>query len=132
MLEHLLTDNLLVRIFAQPMGWQIWLTWLMIINTAAFLFWRRTEGKVTALVWLGAVAMMMIMYWVVGYVRLLGIVHIIWWTPLFIWLIPRMRRQRPTGGFAVWVWLLIASDLGSLLIDYIDVARYVLGDRAPL
>ena len=132
MLEQLLTDNLMVRIFEQPVGIQIWLTWLMALNTAAFFFWGRPEGKVTALVWLANGTTMMAMYWIFGYTRILGLSHIIWWTPLLIWLIPRFLQQRPTGIFGVWLGLVIVSDFASLVFDYIDVARFVLGDRAPL
>jgi len=33
------------HIFSQPVGWQLWLIWLMALNTAAFIFWPRSEGK---------------------------------------------------------------------------------------
>ncbi len=132
MLEHMLNDNLMLRIFEQPLGWRLWLIWLMTLNTAAFFFWSRIEGKVTALVWLANGTTMMAMYWIFGYTRILGLSHIIWWTPLLIWLIPRFRQQRPAGVFGVWLGLVIVSDFASLVIDYLDVARFVLGDQAPV
>lgn len=132
MLEQALTDNLLVRIFEQPLGWRLWLFWLMALNTAAFLFLGRVEGKVIALVWLANGTTMFAMYWIFGYTRILGLSHILWWTPMLIWLIPRFVQNRPQGIFAVWLGLLIVSDMASLVIDYIDVARYFLGETGEV
>ena len=90
MIEQLWNDNLLWRILEQPLGWRLWILWLMSVNTAAFLFLKEREAKIIAVVWLANVCSMMTMYWIFGYVRLLGLSHIIWWTPLFIWLLPLM------------------------------------------
>lgn len=130
MIEQLWNDNLLWRILEQPIGWRLWIIWLMTVNTAAFLYLKQLEGRVVAAVWIGNVITMMVLYWMVGYVRLLGISHIIWWTPLFIWLIPRMIREHKPGHFGLWLILLTVSDVASLVIDYVDVVRYILGDRA--
>lgn len=132
MLENMLTDNLLVRIFEQPLGWRLWLIWLMTLNTAAFVFWGRIEGKVTALVWLANGTTMMAMYWLFGYTRILGLSHVIWWTPLLIWLWPRFRQHGMQGAFGIWLGLLIISDFASLVIDYLDVARFILGDTGEV
>ncbi len=63
--------------------------------------------------------------------RLLGLSHVLWWTPLFVWLLPQLMRQRPAGVFGLWLIALSASNLISLAIDYVDVIRYLLGERAP-
>ncbi len=130
MIEQLWSDNLMWRILELPIGWRLWIFWLMAINTLAFAFLAQREGRITAVVWVGNVATMMSMYWLFGYVRLLGLSHVIWWTPLLIWLIPKSLREKPQGRFALWLKLLIISNLASLAIDYVDVARWVLGDRA--
>lgn len=132
MLEQMLSDNLMVRIFEQPLGWKLWLIWLMSLNTAAFFFWSRLEGKVTALVWLANGTTMMAMYWIFGYTRILGLSHIIWWTPLLIWLLPRVRAQGFQGAFGVWLGLVLISDFASLVIDYIDVVRFFLGETGEV
>ena len=129
MIENMLSDNLLIRIFEQPLGWRLWIIWLMIINSASFLYLGRSEGKIIAAVWVCNAATMMGMYWLFGYVRLLGLSHVIWWTPLLIWLFPKVKNSLFSGHFAVWLKLLIASNFASLLIDYMDVARWALGER---
>ena len=67
-----------------------------------------------------------------GYTRILGLSHVIFWTPLlaYLW---KTRNKNPerkwTGRF---VKLSIAIIIVSLLFDYTDVVRYMLGDRAVL
>lgn len=129
MLEHLWNDNLVWKIFALPIGWRLWVFWLMAINSVCFLFLRQAVARVIAVAWMGNVITMMSMYWILGYVRLLGLSHVLWWTPLFLWLIPKIRREPPGGNLGLWLKLLVISDLASLAIDYIDVIRYALGDR---
>ncbi len=131
MIEQLWNDNLLWRILALPIGWRLWVLWLMTVNTGCVFFLRRPTAKIIGVAWLGNVATMTIMYWLFGWVRLLGLSHVIWWTPLFVWLLPIVYRERPSGKYAIWLYVLIVSDLASLVIDYIDVIRYVLGDTAP-
>ena len=130
MIEQLWNDNLMWRILEQPIGWRIWILWLMTVNTAAFLFLNKLEARIIALVWIANACTMMTMYWMFGYVRLLGLSHIIWWTPLFFWLVPIMIREHKPGVYGKWLLLLAISDIASLLIDYVDVIRYFLGDTA--
>ena len=129
MLEHALNDNLLIRIFEQPLGWRLWIIWLMIINSVSFAYLGRRDGRIIATIWVCNAITMMSMYWMFGYVRLLGLSHVIWWTPMLVWLIPKLRSGAYSGHFLLWLKLLIVSNLASLVIDYIDVARWLLGDR---
>ena len=125
----MLEDNMMLKIMAEPLWLQAWVYWMMIINTAAFFFLKTTEGKAVVIAWVGNVITMSILYEMVGYVRLLGLSHVIWWTPLVIFLF--MRRDRfPQGAVATWLWILLLTNSASLVIDYIDVARYFMGDGA--
>lgn len=132
MIEHLWNDNILWRILELPIGWRIWVLWLMAVNTACILYLNRKPAKIVGIVWLGNIITMMTMYWLLGYVRLLGLSHVIWWTPLVVWLARNLFRGRPSGSYSVWLYLLLISNVASLVIDYIDVIRYFLGDTAPL
>lgn len=124
-------DNILWRILELPTGWRIWVLWLMAVNTACILHLKRKPAKVVGIIWLGNIITMMTMYRLLGYVRLLGLSHVIWWTPLLVWMTPILIRDRPSGNYGVWLYLLLASNFASLVIDYIDVIRYLLGDTAP-
>jgi len=72
------------------------------------------------------------LYRQIGYVRLLGIVHVIFWTPLVIYLWRRAMDSEVTLFFRLVIWFFVASLLVSLAFDYIDVVRYLLGDHASL
>ena len=67
-----------------------------------------------------------------GYTRILGLSHVIFWTPLlaYLW---KSRNNHPEREFTGrFVKCAIAIIFISLLFDYADVMRYVLGDRAVL
>ncbi len=68
----------------------------------------------------------------IGYVRLLGIVHVILWTPLFFYLLRRAWRGEMGLWFRVVIWLFVVSLGISLAFDYVDVVRYLLGQRESM
>ncbi len=118
----------------------IWVMWMGIINVAAVLFLiRRTDGKfrighieaVAILATMGVMATFM--GWLfdqVGYVRLLGLPHMLFWTPLAIYLWKRLNHHSQTSVFGIYLRVLLATITISLVIDYIDVGRYLAGDGA--
>lgn len=120
----------------QPTWLGIWLNILLFgafILPIALFIWRET--RITAIITLlasGCAAMAIIrLYGEMGYVRLLGLPHVIIWTPLVVYLIAKSLHAS-TG---VWprrvLWAISATILVSLAFDYVDVLRYMLGDRMP-
>jgi hypothetical protein len=65
----------------------------------------------------------------IGYVRLLGIVHVILWTPLFIYLFLRAKNGEMPLLCRLIIWMFVATLAVSLVFDYSDVVRYLLGER---
>lgn len=64
-----------------------------------------------------------------GLVRLLGLAHVVFWTPLVIYVLRHLPAlPRPTL-LGIWVRVFLVTILASLLLDYIDVVRYPFGDR---
>ncbi len=116
-----------------------WLSiWMPILFAGAFvlplalLIWkptRLTAGICVAASILRALSTNLL-YEKMGYVRLLGLPHSVFWTPLMIYLFTMMRK--PTVGQVAKVIMAIASVviLISLVFDYRDVIRYLLGERA--
>ena len=124
-------------IATQPMAIRIWIGWLMIVmvsGTAILLAWKdtRKDGLVAAAATLANILMMRWLYEQVGYVRLLGLPHILAWTPLAAYLFLRLKQ----GGMPViprrFATAFLISITISLGFDYVDVARWLLGERAPL
>jgi len=67
-----------------------------------------------------------------GYTRILGLSHIIFWTPLlaYLWKTRNANPKRKLTG--LFVKIAIAIIFISLLFDYTDIIRYIMGDRATM
>jgi len=114
--------------------WVLWLTIAMIVTPLILLIFRQTrrDGVVVALSSVAVIVSMQALYAQVGFVRLLGLPHVLIWTPLAIYLALRLwRAPLPRAAQAV-IGVFLASIAVSLVFDYIDVVRYIAGDRAPM
>ncbi len=72
------------------------------------------------------------LYDVVGYVKLLGLPHIVFWTPLSIYLIMQLRKPDMAKAPRYIMMAIVGAILISLAFDYTDLIRYLAGDRTPL
>lgn len=120
-----------------PSWLQIWLPLLLLgafIAPLVLLIWKQTRiiGLISFAASLIAAVSIDYMYKQMGYVKLLGLPHVIFWTPLVIYLILQLRRH----DFAVWpdriMKFMIVILCISLAFDFVDVARYFLGNTLPL
>ena len=121
---------------AQPMWVQIWLMWMAIgafILPLLLFIWRET--RLTAAIiflthTLNGFAVMYLFNWL-GYVKLLGFPHLIFWGPLVWYLVRLLGRE----ALPIWasriLWILIGTIAISLAFDLADTIRYVLGERTP-
>lgn len=73
---------------------------------------------------------MMVIYSKLGFVRLLGIGHI-FWVPMIIWFAMDIPVYSDGPAFFYWVLAIIAFNCISLVLDAIDVSRFLLGEREP-
>jgi len=116
-----------------PQYLQIWLNWLVAINLASVLFiFHKPQARWVLLAMIGNVAFMMFLFSQVGFVRLLGLSHIIFWTPLLIYLAMRKGTLNVTSISGIYFIVVFVSNLASLVLDYYDVYRYIMGEREPL
>jgi len=106
---------------------------LMIFNFGAVIFaLKDIRARWVVLVMIGNGLFMSLLYTQFGYTRILGLSHIVFWTPLLVYLWKK-RHAYPSHIWATrWIWGVMIVNALSLLIDYIDVIRYILGDKAPL
>ena len=111
-----------------PKHWVAWL-WLLIgVNMIGpAFFWDALEAKVVFAAIMGNAMLMVALHAKFGFVRLLGIGHILW-LPLLPWLVLRLAELSP-GPLSIWLWSLIVINGLSLVIDVIDVVRYARGER---
>lgn len=72
-------------------------------------------------------------YGIFGFTRLMGIGHLLFWTPTLIYMITVHGRRLYEGTlFSRWI-ILAAYVIGiSLAFDTIDLLRWLLGERGPI
>lgn len=130
------------HIALEPLWLWSWVTWIAVVNVAVIVFVVRwhdghvTRGPIEVFVILATlVAIALFMEWLysqVGYVRLLGLVHIVFWTPLAAYLWTRLKLHPVRSVFGIYLRILLITIVASLVIDYIDVGRYLSGERAVM
>ena len=119
----------------QPLWVQYWLYVVIlgiVVLPLTLLIWKQT--RLTALITVAASILAGVgvskLYDQLGYVKLLGLPHVILWTPLvwYLW------RQIKRNDMPVWprriMMMFLAVFVVSLVFDYVDVARYLVGERA--
>lgn len=123
-------------IAAQPAWVGLWLNVLLLgafVAPLTLLIWKSTRraGLITFVASALSGVAIQLMYNAMGYVKLLGLPHIIAWVPV-IYLLLGVRKQDATPNIARWIIVGIVAAMGiSLVFDVTDVVRYVLGERDP-
>ena len=114
-----------------PKPWVGWVMLLMITNMVIPLFYLGTpEGKVVLGAFVFAALFQTAIFSAKGFVRLLGIGHIAW-IPMVAWLSTRLDLAPAGSFFRYWLLATLAVVSLSLLIDAVDVVRYLRGERDP-
>jgi len=115
-----------------PVAVQLWLLVLGPVNLAALAFTSNPQGG-----WIAALALGGIVFNLPlavrerGMSRLLALPHIIFWTPMIVLAIIVLAREAElSSGYQTFLWILIVTDLISLVFDFSDFRRWLDGDRA--
>ncbi len=109
---------------------RLWCVWLVAVNVACLMFISHIEAQAVFAVTLLSVVIQSLIYQRTGFTRILGIGHFSW-IPMFIWIASRSETIAANNALASWLVILFLTNLVSLLIDTVDVARYVNGERRP-
>ncbi|MDX1587351.1 MAG: hypothetical protein R3296_00300 [Oleiphilaceae bacterium] len=128
-------DSLGQAILSQPTWLLAWVGVLVLTHLLALAFvpyrahggWRiRVEALAIFASFLVAAAIMEWLFAQFGYVRLLGLAHLLGWGPVYLWILLRRQQFDVTTLFGKYIraYLLIAGL--SLVVDTIDVIRYAL------
>ena len=128
----------LTEAIATEPGWlRAWVMLLVVSNLAGLLFivgrgegrWLvRPEPIAIVASFVAAGVFMGWMYEQVGYVRLLGLAHLLCWGPAYAWVLMRRRAIGTASLFGKYVTLYLVIAGISLAIDAVDVVRYLAGD----
>jgi hypothetical protein len=116
-------------VMGMPFRWQVWLLLLVTVNGVIPIFF---VGRVEAQMVLGAMVIDMILMTLLtgltGFSRLVGLGHYPWF-PLLFFLWTRLDQIPADDFFGIWIRVLMVLNALSLVIDTIDAARYIAGER---
>ena len=118
-----------VVLFRFPLVQRTWAALLIAVNLASVFFLDTRFGQAALASIAVAVVTMLFIHARHGFVRLLGIGHVLW-IPMLIWFVAELPTVEP-GLLRTWLIAVIALDAISLVIDTVDVIRWVRGERAP-
>ena len=122
--------DLMKTMLLMPKPWQMWLAILIAANMLMpVLFIQTREAQVVLGSMMVGMTIMTIIFKAKGFVRLLGLGHLPW-----ILMIPWLSTRIETpidGAFEYWLIALITLNSITVIIDTVDVVRYVKGEREP-
>ena len=112
-----------------PFYWQLWLLLLVMANIAIPLFFvGRFEAQMVLGTMVANIILMTLLTVLTGFSRLLGLGHYPWF-PLLYFLWTQLDRIPADDFFGIWIRVLMIANALSLVIDTVDAARYVAGER---
>ncbi len=113
-----------------PVQWQLWLLLLVAVNLVVPIFFiNRLDAQVVLVAFVASVILMTVLTALSGFSRLLGLGHI-FWIPLLYFLWTRLDQIPADEFFGIWIRVLMTLNAVSLIIDAVDVGRYIAGERA--
>lgn len=124
---------------------QLWMGWMAIIFLLALLFVHQSQAQRTLLAMLGTIAGVYVIWIMSSNVHLFGIVHLLIWGPLavYLWLSVLSKTARRHDGdsdisryytvkykaFFYWVCLLFGTIIISLIFDMRDIMLVMTGQK---
>ena len=110
-----------VELVRQPVWIPIWVFYLMIINLASVGFWHEPLAKLIFITFMISAMLMMGLYSRFGFVKILGLGHIVW-VPLLVYVLKELPAVE--GSFKSYLVVLSISIAISLAFDITDVWKY--------
>lgn len=116
-------------VMKMPIPVRLWIMLLIVINLVVPLFFiNRMEAQIALGALMASMILMTILTALTGFTRLLGLGHI-FWIPLIYYLWTQLGQFPANDFFGIWVRTLITINASSLVIDMVDIIRYMAGDR---
>ena len=111
---------------------KLWMGLMVIFNMIIPLFYlERLEAQVVLAGLMASMALMTLITANSGFSRLMGLGHI-FWIPLLYFLWTHLDQIPPDDGFGVWVRSVMVINAISLVIDGVDVFKYLAGERGEI
>ncbi|MDP2151698.1 MAG: hypothetical protein Q8K13_18875 [Parvibaculum sp.] len=114
---------------ALPQWVQYWMYWMLAvlgIGSLVFSFFR-SEARWLLLAFFLSIVATMGLGMAVGWNKLWGVTHLVFWTPVAVLFIRRWGQIDKKSVYGVWFVAALATMIVSLLFDAKDVVEYFLG-----
>ncbi|MBW4557608.1 MAG: hypothetical protein KME59_17055 [Trichormus sp. ATA11-4-KO1] len=115
-----------------PRHLQAWLWWLILCSGVATLFFlSHPFGLAVSICQMGNIIFGGWLALRFGLVKLLGLAHLIWWTPIpFLFVF--YYQSLDSSLLMAWAWEVTGTVLISLVLDARDFFQWCRGERAPM
>ena len=117
-------------VLKMPLGVQVWMGVLILLNgVAPMFFFALVEAKIVLATLMASALLMGVITGVKGFTRLVGLGHFPWFG-LVYYLCGRLETFDAGSPEGIWLRGVIVVNVLSLIIDVVDVVRYARGERA--
>jgi hypothetical protein len=114
---------------ALPQWVQLWMYWMLAVlgvGSLVFSFFR-SEARWLLLSFVVTIVATMALGMTVGWNKLWGVTHLVFWTPVAVLFIRRWGQIDKRSVYGVWFVLALATMLISLVFDAKDFVEYLMG-----
>lgn len=127
-------NGFILRMMRMRFPWNLWIMLLGGVNVVGVvLFFNTFEGKFALIAMIGSMIVMQVIYSKYGFVRLLGLGHILFWVPFVTWNFVQLSKTTSINdNFRVWLISVTVFNSLSLLLDFADVVRFLRGEKAEM
>ena len=113
-----------------PFHLRVWALLVAGVNLASLGFLDVVEGQAVMLGLLVALVIMAVVHKRLGFVRLLGLGHVAW-SVMLPWLFMRLALSESSPPLYAWLVTLVTVNSMCLIVDAVDVTRFLAGDQQP-
>jgi len=110
---------------------RLWILLLFLMNMGSVIFIDRLEGQVILAAMMLGGGVQLLIFSKLGFVRLLGLGHMQWFFML-VWLQTRTDYFQADPAIYNYIMILTGINSISLVIDVMDIGRYIWGERDPI
>ena len=110
----------------QPLLLRAWIMFMVVVNLCSLFFLQYYGARWILALNLGSFLLMSYMYKRFSYSRILGLPHVLFWTPLVFIIWQQMKLVSASSVYGVWLRFVFITNSISLVFDYLDVTRFCI------
>jgi hypothetical protein len=111
---------------AQSAPMKAWLAWMFATNLSSVFFLRHVPARWVLAATAANVLSMQLLLRFYGTGPHLSLPHVVFWTPLLLYLFSRRNALLGWSPLGVWCVVLFLTDVVSLVLDYAAVVKLLL------